>query len=488
MAYAKTRAAASEKLAGSSSDAVTVTEALMIAKGALNGVRLKIVGEVSYVSNKSSYSAVYFSIKDEGGTLDCMVWKDRFAAIGVDLKVGALVELTGHFGIYVKRGSMSFEVRDIKLAGEGYLRMQVANLARKLEAEGLMDSARKRPLPAYPEVIGIVTSPVGAAVHDVLRTLRRRYPLARVLLAGVIVEGDRAAKNIVEGMRQVVVAGAEVVLVVRGGGSYESMMPYNDELLARTIARCPVPVVTGIGHEPDNFIADMVADVRCSTPTGAAETVAPSLDEVDLALDSAAATISSSVAGQTRALRARLDLLDRALPQAQKSLLSRYRIKLDRCSMLPPFREPKRLFDTEARTIDDLAERLSSALPRQIERDRSVLDFTRKAMRRSLPRLLVRDSQRVVALADRLGYQAAHATQRYGRDVSVAAARLHNLSPLTVLARGYAMAQDADGTLVKSVKGVKSGDEISVLVGDGALDCRVSAVRRIDTSVENWRD
>ncbi len=366
--------------------------------------------------------------------------------------------------------------------------MQVANLARKLEAEGLMDSARKRPLPAYPGVIGIVTSLVGAAVHDVLRTLRRRYPLARVLLAGVIVEGDRAAKNIVEGMRQVVVAGAEVVLVVRGGGSYESMMPYNDELLARTIARCPVPVVTGIGHEPDNFIADMVADVRCSTPTGAAETVAPSLDEVDLALDSAAATISSSVAGQTRALRARLDLLDRALPQAQKSLLSRYRIKLDRCSMLPPFREPKRLFDTEARTIDDLAERLSSALPRQIERDRSVLDFTCKAMRRSLPRLLVRDSQRVDALADRLGYQAAHATQRYGRDVSVAAARLHNLSPLTVIARGYAMAQDADGTLVKSVKGVKSGDEISVLVGDGALDCRVSAVRRIDTSVENWRD
>ncbi len=323
MAYAKTRAAASEKLAGSSSDAVTVTEALMIAKGALNGVRLKIVGEVSYVSNKSSYSAVYFNVKDEGGTLDCMVWKDRYAAIGVDLKVGALVELTGYFDIYVKRGSMSFGVRDIKLAGEGYLRMQVANLARKLEAEGLMDSARKRPLPAYPGVIGIVTSPVGAAVHDVLRTLRRRYPLARVLLAGVIVEGDRAAKNIVEGMRQVVVAGAEVVLVVRGGGSYESMMPYNDELLARTIARCPVPVVTGIGHEPDNFIADMVADVRCSTPTGAAETVAPSLDEVDLALDSAAATIFSSVAGQTRALRARLDLLDRALPQAQKSLLSR---------------------------------------------------------------------------------------------------------------------------------------------------------------------
>ncbi len=126
-----------------------MTEALTIAKGALNGVRLKIVGEVSYVSNKSTYSAVYFSVKDEGGTLECMVWKDRYAAIGVELKVGALVELTGNFGIYVKRGTMSFEVRDIKFAGEGYLRMQVANLARRLEAEGLMDAERKRSLPAY---------------------------------------------------------------------------------------------------------------------------------------------------------------------------------------------------------------------------------------------------------------------------------------------------------------------------------------------------
>ncbi len=171
-------AAASEKLAGSSSDAVTVTEALMIAKGALNGVRLKIVGEVSYVSNKSSYSAVYFNVKDEGGTLDCMVWEGSLRRHRRRFERSvALVELTGYFDIYVKRGSMSFGVRDIKLTGgEGYLRMQVANLARKLEAEGLMDSARKRPLPAYPGVIGIVTSLVGAAVHDVLRTLRRRYP------------------------------------------------------------------------------------------------------------------------------------------------------------------------------------------------------------------------------------------------------------------------------------------------------------------------
>ena len=159
------------------------------------------------------------------------------------------------------------------------------------------------------------------------------------------------------------------------------------------------------------------------------------LDEVDLALDSAAATISSSVAGQTRRC-ARVWIFSTApcprLKRACYRAIASSSIVVRCCRR---FESRSAFFDTEARTIDDLAERLSSALPRQIERDRSVLDFTRKAMRRSLPRLLVRDSQRVDALADRLGYQAAHATQRYGRDVSVAAARLHNLSPLTVLAR-----------------------------------------------------
>ena len=488
MAYTRSRFVASAPSQGASGDAVTVTEALGIAKGALNGIKLKVVGEVSYISNKSSYSAVYFSIKDEGGTLECMIWKDRYAAVGVELKVGALVELTGNFGIYVKRGSMSFEVRDITLAGEGYLRMQVANLARKLEAEGLMDAQRKRPLPAYPATIGIVTSPVGAAVHDVLRTLRRRYPLAKVCLAGVIVEGDRAARNIVGGMKAVVDAGAEVVLVVRGGGSYESMMPYNDELLARTIARCPVPVVTGIGHEPDNFIADMVADVRCSTPTAAAEAVAPSLDEIAATLSAASTALASDVSVRLQAARSRLGLLERALPHAQEGILGRFRMKLDRFSMLAPFREPRRLFDVEARVLDDMAERLGTALPRQLERDRSTLVHTRDVLRRSLPRLLVRDSQRVGALAGRLSYQAEHATQAYARDVSVAAARLHNLSPLTVLARGYAMVQDESESLVKSVDEVAPGDKVSVLVVNGALDCQVSAVRRVDTSVQNWRD
>ncbi len=243
-------------------------------------------------------------------------------------------------------------------------------------------------------------------------------------------------------------------------------MPYNDELLARTISRCPVPVVTGIGHEPDNFIADMVADVRCSTPTAAAEKVAPSLDEIALTLGATSSALSSKLAAQTQAHRASRSMRARLAPSAEGSL-ARFRAKLDRCAMLAPFQEPTRLFDAEARSLDDFAERLSAVLPRQLERDRSTLEFTRKSLSRSLPRLLARDAQRVASLSDRFGYQASHATQRYARDVSVAAARLHNLSPLTVLARGYAMVQADDGSVVKSVDGVRSDDKVSVLVSDG---------------------
>ena len=169
--------------------ALSVSAAMGLAKNALEEVVVRLVGEVSEVNDKPGYKAVYFTVKDEKASLPCMMWMNRYQASGVALSVGALVELTGRFSLYAAKGRMNFDVFSVSLAGEGQLRLQVANLARELEAMGLMDPARKRPLPAYPETIGLVTSPRGAAVHDVLRTLRRRYPLARILFAGVPVEG-----------------------------------------------------------------------------------------------------------------------------------------------------------------------------------------------------------------------------------------------------------------------------------------------------------
>ena len=181
--------------------ALSVSAAMGLAKNALEEVVVRLVGEVSEVNDKPGYKAVYFTVKDEKASLPCMMWMNRYQASGVALSVGALVELTGRFSLYAAKGRMNFDVFSIELAGEGRLRAQVAALARKLEAEGLMDPARKLPIPQFPLTIGIVTSPRGDAVHDMLRTLRNRFPVARVLVAGVQVEGAQAAASIVEGMR-----------------------------------------------------------------------------------------------------------------------------------------------------------------------------------------------------------------------------------------------------------------------------------------------
>ena len=366
--------------------ALSVSAAMGLAKNALEEVVVRLVGEVSEVNDKPGYKAVYFTVKDEKASLPCMMWMNRYQASGVALSVGALVELTGRFSLYAAKGRMNFDVFSVSLAGEGQLRLQVANLARELEAMGLMDPARKRPLPAYPEAIGLVTSPRGAAVHDVLRTLRRRYPLARILFAGVPVEGPGAADGLVDGLAKVVFAGAEVVLLVRGGGSFEDLMPFNDRRLARTIAACPVPVVTGIGHEPDTSIADMVADVRASTPTAAAEAVAPAQGEI----------------------AARIQGLGAAMGHAESRRLDALSIKMERVASLPLFREPTRLFDGEALALDDLSDRLGRALPEALREDRHRLGLIGEALGRMLPGLLSAPRGAVGAAAGRLGYLGEH--------------------------------------------------------------------------------
>lgn len=448
------------------SSVLSVSGALALAKGALEGVSVRLVGEVSELSDKPGYKAVYFSVKDKAASLPCMMWSNRYRSSGVVLRVGMLVELTGRFTLYAAKGRMNFDVFSVALAGEGNLRLQVANLACKLQAEGLMDPARKRVLPALPEVVGLVTSPRGAAVHDVLRTLRRRYPMARIVLAGVPVEGAAAPAHLCEGIRCVVEAGAQVVLVVRGGGSFEDLMPFNDEGLARSIAACPVPVVTGIGHEPDTSIADMVADCRASTPTAAAEAAAP----------------------DASALRARLDGASRSLQAAVRARLEREDMRVSRLADRDVLSNPLGLFSDAAQELDSLAERLPLAIPRALEKDRVFLGHCASRMAASAPASFARLSARLDADRGRLVYQGEALPARFGAQLAVSASRLNDLSPLSVLARGYAMARDERGAIVKSVEGVSAGDDLLLVVHDGEMRCRVEETRKIVTAFESMEE
>ena len=405
---------------------------MLRAKDSLEALTVVLIGEGSEVNAKAGYKAVYFTVKDAGASLPCMMWLNRYRQSGVELAVGRRVELTGRFTLYAPKGRMNFEVFSVSVAGEGDLRQKVAQLARDLEREGLMDAGRKRRVLRMYEHIGLVTSPRGDAVHDVMRTMRRRFPLTRISLAGVAVEGAHAATGMAEALASCAAAGCEAILLVRGGGSFEDLMPFNDESLARAIAGCPVPVVTGIGHEPDTTIADMVADVRASTPTAAAERVTPDKEALD------------------RDMAVRAGLLSRSVERT----LARLADGVGAYASRPVFKDPRSLFATDLMTVDMLHERLSRALPGCLEKDRATLESS----------------------ASRLAAKGAALLDPYEHAFSLRAGRLHDLSPLAVLSRGYAMACDEGGRVVSSVGAVAVGERVDVSVSDGVLRCMIDEI------------
>lgn len=445
-------------MSGGEKEALSVSAAITIAKSLLQQHAFRITGEVSELSDKPGYKAVYFTIKDNDATLSCLMWKNRYAQAGVPLRIGAKVVVTGKFTIFAPKGRMNFEVSSLSLAGDGDLRAQVAALAEKLRQEGLMDTARKRPLVIYPQRIGLVTSPRGAAVHDVLRTLRRRFPAAKILLAGVPVEGKQASLNMIEALHTVVAAGAEEVLVVRGGGSFEDLMPFNDEALARAIAQCPVPVITGIGHEPDTSIADMVADYRASTPTAAAEAVSPHQRDVALLLNEDARRMKSVMV-------ARLNRSDEYLNQI---------------AARPVFRDPLLLFATDFQMLDVLQMSLDRSLGRYLPVQIQNLNQLSHALNQAELALLHRYRDSLVSLQTVLEKVGAKSLEPRVSEVALMAARLHDLSPLKTLARGWSIAHNEDGVVVQSITQVKPGDRLSVRVKDGLIDTNVISTDTAD--------
>lgn len=408
---------------------LSVSAAVRLTNSILHEHTFIIEGEVSELNNKPGYKAVYFTIKDKDASLPCMMWKNRFQASGIDLHLGVKVQVTGSFNVYAPTGRMSFDVARLVLAGEGDLRARVAQLAEKLRKEGLMDVSRKRPIPQLPQSIGLVTSPRGAVVHDVLRTLRRRYPLARVVFAGVPVEGANAAQQLSMALTSVAATDVEVILLVRGGGSFENFMPFNDEGLARTIASCSKPVVTGIGHEPDTTIADMVADLRASTPTGAAQAVSPQAGELQELLQNQALRLSGSLTQRLNTSAAFLG-----------SIGSR-----------PLFKDPTTLYASEMQTVDLMQETMERLGKTFTQKQNHSLDLAASAFVRIGKSLVV----------------------PYQSQAAVITSRLNDLSPLKILERGWSITRDNQGTIIKSVTQVKPQDHITVQLLDGVLACQI---------------
>jgi exodeoxyribonuclease VII large subunit len=241
---------------------------------------IAVQGEISNLKRHSS-GHLYFTMKDENAQLPCVMWRSRASVLSFMPEDGAKVIAGGRLTVYEVRGSYQLDVQSIRPLGVGELQAAFEQLKKKLEAEGLFDAARKRPLPEYPKRIGVVTSPSGAVLQDMKNVFRRRFPGVELIMIPVRVQGAGAAAEIAEAVDDMSgYASLDLVIVARGGGSLEDLWPFNEEIVARAIARCRVPVVSAVGHETDYTIADFVADVRAPTPSAAAEMVVPDRREI----------------------------------------------------------------------------------------------------------------------------------------------------------------------------------------------------------------
>lgn len=415
---------------------------------------LWVEGEISNCRPAQS-GHLYFTLKDDAAQIRCVCFRNQARLLKFQPEDGLHVTVRGSLSVYEQRGDYQLYVEHLEPVGVGSLQLAFEQLKKKLEAEGLFDAARKKPLPVLPRRIGIVTSPAGAAVRDILRILRQRFPNANVLVYPARVQGDGACDDIVRAIgflnRSRLV---DVMILARGGGSLEDLWAFNEEDVARAIAASQIPVISGVGHETDFTIADFVADVRASTPSNAAEIVVRTRQEFD-----------RHIAGLERQLaqhaRYRLALLSRRVQDLRAH---------------PGFRRLSDVLRQRRMRADELSARLGDLLRGRLDQSRRRLGAAQLRvhafdLRARIGTLRARFEQRTGALAERMQRRLVGERRRLER----AMLQLDERSPLRVLERGYAIAYDAAGNVLRSADQVSPGDEIGIRL---SRDSITAAVKR----------
>jgi len=419
--------------------------------------RILLEAEVSNLSRPAS-GHLYFTLKDNKAQVRCALFRSAAGRTATRLENGMQVLARGRISLYEPRGDFQMIVDSVQDAGEGALQRRFEELKKKLDAEGLFDPARKQALPAYPRRIALVTSPRGAAVRDMLHVLKRRWPLARVRLHPVLVQGSTAPDEIRAALGAVNAHGwADLLILGRGGGSLEDLMAFNDEAVARAVFASDIPVVSAVGHETDFCICDFVADLRAPTPSAAAELATPDRLVLEQAFTRSQRQLGRRMLDRLQRESQRLDHLAHRLRQRhpaqrlteQWQSLARLREALPR-SML-------RRLQTHSMRVEASFRRLDAQHP---NRQLTILGQRLGAARRSLARFALAGLK---TRQDRL------------REL---ARTLHAVSPLDVIARGYAVLTDkASGKVVTSVDQVEPGDRLQARIRDGNLECTVDAVK-----------
>ena len=414
-----------------------------------------VAGEVSGCRNASS-GHLYFSLKDKAGQVRCVLFKGTARWLKFRPQDGIQVLARGSVEVYEPRGEYQLIVEQLELQGAGALQFAFEQLKKKLEAEGLFAGARKRQLPRLPRRIGIVTSPSGAVIRDILHVVRRRFPGIHIRLYPSLVQGEGSVEQVSKGLEFFSTGSwAEVVIIARGGGSLEDLWTFNEERVARAIAACSVPVISAIGHETDFTIADFVADLRAPTPSAAAELVICTRDSL---LEQIAAVRERLFrATRYRILMAGRELEQQGAGRAQivvRRLLSKRSQQVDECDF--------ELRTSAAQTIAAAAKRLHTS-----SQELQALDL-RLRFARAHTKLAAAES-RLLQLSRGALWKAQHAYEPLK-------AHLKQLSPLAVLGRGYAIVQDSQGRVIRRALETAEGANVRILLHEGKLGATVETV------------
>lgn len=432
--------------------ALTVSEVALLVKGVLAEavpVKLRVVGEISNFSDRTHW---FFSLKDEAAALRCVCFASAARRCGFPLADGMQVVVTGRLDFYEVQGQLQLYVDKIEPVGLGVLDMRLRALCDELRRLGYFDPARKKPLPLVPRRVAVVTSKSGAALADVVNTARRRWAGCELLLMDVRVQGDNAAPQIAAAIRALsrhgAALGIEVIILTRGGGSMEDLWAFNERVVADAMFECSLPIVAAIGHETDVTIAELVADVRCATPTQAAMTVVPD---------------AAALQQQVRQLQGRLNLLLRRE-------LRHVSQRLEAVARHPVFRRPQNLLEAPQRRLDLLAGRMRGVLPQAVSRSSQRLETIARHPFFRMPRSRIEPAQkRLQQLLQRLRLALPRIWARSAERVDALARQLEALGPVNVLKRGYSYTLGPDQHVLRSVTAVQPGSRITTVLTNGRL-------------------
>jgi exodeoxyribonuclease VII large subunit len=420
-----------------------------------------IKGELSNVKIHSR-GHMYFTVKDEHAKIQAVMFAGFNRSLNFTPEDGMKVLLRGEVTVYEPSGNYQIYVKEMQPDGIGNLYLAFEELKRKLEAEGLFAAEIKKPIPKYPKFVGVITSPTGAAIRDIITTIKRRYPVATVILIPALVQGIHAAPSIAKAIKTANELGyIDVLIVGRGGGSIEELWAFNEEIVAREIFRSQVPIISAVGHETDYTIADFVADLRAPTPTGAAELAVPHLTEL----------LEKVTDKQTRLLR------------AMKTKLTNEKDRLNQIKKSYAFKYPKNLYVQKEQELDKMMERLEKQGKFVIERKREQWKNLSELLKRNHPlKQYQKADERFKTIVKSLEKEMNQRLKEKQMAFQSIISKLDALSPLKIMERGYGLVYNQSQQLVKSVEQVQPGEFVTVNLKDGHLDCQIWGIEERKTN------